>query len=51
MLLYSIVELWILNLSSRATPKTKISPVRQCMLSCEVVYKDIFIRLTVKNSI
>ena len=51
MLCYSIVEQRFLNIDSRATPKTKVRPVRHCMHGCEVGYKDVFKGLAVKNSI
>ena len=51
MLHHSIVEHWVLNIDSRVTLKTNVRPVRYCMHSCEIVYKDILNRLSVENSI
>jgi len=51
MLPYGKVECWFLNIDSRATLKTIVRPVRYCMHSCEVEYKDMLKRLTVRNSV
>jgi hypothetical protein len=46
---YNKIVSWVLNIDTRATSKTKVRPVSHCMQICEVVYKDILKRLTIKT--